>query len=85
MEEVYQKLLSILKVYVFNKEVLENIGPETSLTEDLKINSARIVDIVLDAEDVFDIEIENEAFEGIATISDITALIERKLEEKKSA
>ena len=42
------------------REAFANITPNTDLLQDLKINSAHLVDIILDTEDAFDIEISDE-------------------------
>jgi acyl carrier protein len=46
---------------------------------ELNINSAHLVDIVLDVEDAFDIRLENEDMDQMQTVKDALAIIERKL------
>ncbi|MBQ3989931.1 MAG: acyl carrier protein, partial [Bacteroidales bacterium] len=46
--------------------------------DDLKINSARVVDIVLDLEECFDIEISDEDIEKMKTVKDVIETVERK-------
>ena len=52
---------------------------ETSILDDLKINSARLVDIVLDFEDVFNIEVDDDDADSVATVGDGVKLIMAKI------
>ena len=78
MEETQDKITAILRKYTFNKALLENVTPNSHMIKDLKINSARIVDIILDIEDQFQIVIDNKALENIATVADLIEVIERQ-------
>ena len=51
------KIIEILLKYGKSELSASQIKPTTGLLEDLKINSARLVDIIIDFEDEFDIEI----------------------------
>jgi acyl carrier protein len=51
----------------------------TSILDDLKINSARLVDIVLDFEDVFDIEVDDDDADRVTTVEDGVNLILAKI------
>ena len=66
-EQLITSLKKIVKPYVQNEEAFENLNEETDFINDLKINSANLVDIILDVEDEFDIEIDNESMEKIIT------------------
>ena len=65
-EESIQKLKKIVKPYVKNEEALENINENTDFINDLNINSANLVDVILDVEEVFDIEIDADSMEKCA-------------------
>jgi acyl carrier protein len=78
-KEIIEKLKLIVKPYVFNQEVLENLQKKTEFIRDLEINSANLVDIILDVEDEFDIEIDNESMNGMQSVGDAKAIIERKM------
>ena len=54
---------------------LSNVTMETSIQEDLEVNSARLVDIVLEIEDGFDIEISDDAADRVTTVGDAVNLI----------
>ena len=78
-EELLPKLKSIVKPYVQNTEAYEQLTEETDFINDLKINSANLVDIVLDVEEAFDIEIDNEAMEKMLNVKSAIAVIKEKL------
>lgn len=69
------KLIEILKRYSFNEALFENIKPESDLKNDLSVNSGRIMDIVLDIEEEFGIEINDEEINNIRTYGDILAKV----------
>lgn len=73
-----EKIIEILKKYTFDNKVWENFNPEMNLKDDLKINSARIVDIVLDMEEQFDIEISDAEIEKMKTVQDIYNILKSK-------
>ncbi len=52
------------------------------LLVDLNINSANLVDIILDVEDAFEIHIDNESMEKMLTVKATLDIIEAKLAEK---
>ncbi len=83
MKNIKDKIMPILKRYTFDKKIWETVSENPDLAKDLKINSARIVDIILDIEDEFKIEIDNESLESIKTINDVENIISKKLEEKE--
>ena len=69
----------IVEPYVQEKAALENLNEDTDFLKDLNINSAHLVDIILDVEDEFDIEIEDEAMEKMLTVGAALAIIEEKV------
>ena len=78
-EEIKSEVILILKKYTRKDEVWETATDDSSIMEDLKINSARLVDIVLDLEDRFDVEIDDEAIDKIITIKDAIRAIEARV------
>jgi acyl carrier protein len=78
MEEIKSKVIQILDKYIFDKKIWNNAPENFRMIEDLKINSARIVDIVIDIEEMFNIEIDNKALQKLKTINDIVAIIIEK-------
>lgn len=78
-EELVAKLKLIVAPYTHDKDALENISAETDFIKDLKINSANLVDVVLDVEEEFDIEIDNLEMARMLNVTETLAIIETKL------
>ena len=55
------------------------MSEDTDFVKDLKINSANLVDIILDIEDAFDIRLENEDMEQMMDIKSAIDIIKAKL------
>ncbi len=81
-EELLSKLKTIIEPYVQNQDGLKNLNEDTDFIKDLEINSANLVDVVLDVEDEFDIEIDNEAMEKMLTVKASIEIIKEKLATK---
>jgi len=81
-QEHYAKLRDIIKIYLPEDVSEDGISEESNFIEELNINSANLVDIVLDVEDAFDITLENEDMDKMVTVKDALAIIEGKLSEK---
>lgn len=81
-EELIAKLKPIVANYAQDKEALEQISMETDFIKDLKINSANLVDVVLDVEEEFDIVIDNESMERMLNVRAAMEIIEAKLAAK---
>ncbi len=77
-QEIFEKVKEIVEPYVKNTDALANATGETAFLSDLSINSARLVDIVIDFEDNFDIEVADEEADKIMTIQDAVDLIVAK-------
>lgn len=77
--EIQDRVIKILTPYVKDQEALANVGPGTNILEDLKVNSARLVDVVLAFEDDFDIEIADEDVDTVNTVGDCVTLIGQKV------
>ena len=81
-EELIAKLKPIVANYAQDKDALEQINAETDFIKDLKINSANLVDVILDVEEEFDIVIDNESMERMLNVQAAMEIIETKLAEK---
>jgi acyl carrier protein len=77
-EQITKKVIEILKGYVKDAALLEKATTETHILKDLKVNSARLVDIIIKCEDVFGTTIDDDEADKIATIGDAVALIRLK-------
>ena len=81
-EAIIEKLKAIVKPYVKNQEAYENLTESTDFITDLQINSANLVDVILDVEEAFDIVIDNLSMEKMIDIKAALEIIETKLSEK---
>jgi acyl carrier protein len=81
-EAIQERLKVIVKPYINNQENFENLRSESNFIEDLEINSANLVDVILDVEDEFDIRIENDDMEKMTNVASTVEVIQRKLAEK---
>ena len=79
MNDTYSTLKDIIKVYLPDDVNVDDITKNSHLMNELNINSAHLVDIVLDIEDAFDIEITNDDIEKMQTVNDAITVIEQKL------
>lgn len=59
-------------------EPIHRISPETKL-RDLRIDSLDTVELHLELEDEFNIELLDREIEALATVADVEALVRRKL------
>ena len=73
--EAFDKVVEILSPHVRNQGALQSLCDETHILDDLKVNSARLVDVVLAFEDEFDIEIPDDDVDSVNTIGDCVRLI----------
>ncbi len=74
-QAILAQVIGILKPYVKNNEALDSATEATSILNDLQVNSARLVDIILAMEDEFDIEIDDEQADTVQTLKDAVDVI----------
>ena len=72
---VFDILKPIISEYLPEDVKADQIVPEADLTAELNINSAHLVDVVLDVEDKFEIELSNNDIEQLRTVSDAVQII----------
>lgn len=77
-KEVFEKVVGILKPFAKNKEALASVALEMSIQKDLKVNSARLVDVVLEIEELFGIQVKDEDAEKVRTVGDAVSLVLRQ-------
>lgn len=80
--EIIEQLKSIIKPYVNDAEAMKNLTESTDFITDLKINSANLVDIVLDVEEAFKIDIDNESMAKMLTVEATINIIKSKLDQQ---
>ena len=79
-EEIFIQLEPIIKTYLPEDVSAGEINLNSDLTRELNINSAHLVDIILDIEDAFDIEFKNDDMEKLRNVNDAISLIKQKTE-----
>lgn len=78
-KEIFDKVVKILTPFVRNQEALNGATGATDILKDLRVNSSRLVDIVLAFEDEFDIEVADEEADKVQTIGAAVSLIKSKV------
>ena len=81
-EELISKLKTIVQPYIQDEEAFNNLSEATDFINDLKINSANLVDVILDVEDEFDIRIENDDMEKMTSVKAAMDIVNEKLAAK---
>ncbi len=81
-EETIAKLKSIVKPYIQNQEAFDSLSESTDFINDLQINSANLVDVILDIEEEYEIIIDNQSMERMNDVKSAMEIIETKLSEK---
>ena len=72
-KEIYEKVVEGLKKE-FNRD---DIDKKTRFVEDLKADSVRLLEIVMDVEEEFDIELDDEKLSALKNVEDVVNEIER--------
>ena len=77
-QQVFGEVVTILTPYVKNVEALKGVSPKTNILQDLEVNSARLVDVVLAIEEQFNIEVADEEADSVVTVGDTVDLVMQK-------
>ena len=77
-QEIFEEIINILRPYAKNEELVDKATKETHILNDLKVNSARLVDVIIKCEDTFGITVEDDEADKIRTIGDAMALVQLK-------
>jgi acyl carrier protein len=99
--QIVEQILMCVRPYARNKEAFDafmetlragNVDfqalatkPGASFMEEMGINSARRIDILLDIESKFNIQIEDELVDQMTSMEASIAIVQKKLEEKAGA
>lgn len=81
-EQIIEQLKEIIRPYVQDQSALETLTETTDFINDLKINSANLVDVILDIEEKYSIVIDNESMERMINVAAAMDIIKTKLVEK---
>ena len=76
-DEIRSQFVALLAPFV-NRRTEEPITEGTSLVDDLGVNSARFVDIILESEERFNISIDDAAADRMRTVGDAIDVILEK-------
>ncbi|MDL5512824.1 phosphopantetheine-binding protein [Arenibacter sp. M-2] len=79
----FEQLKNIVRAYLPEDVPEGTIGEDSNFVNELNINSANLVDIVLDVEDAFGIRLENEDMDNMQTVRDALNIVAQKLQDKK--
>lgn len=71
-EQVQEMIVKQLKVPA------EAVTPKARLLEDLKADSANVMMLVMDLEQAFDVEMDDDALVSVKTVGDLIDYIEKK-------
>jgi acyl carrier protein len=74
----FAKVVGIIKPFVKNQEAFAKPTEATRIIEDLGVNSARLVDIILAFEDEFGIEVDDDSADKVRTLGDAVRMIQLK-------
>jgi acyl carrier protein len=78
-KKIFEEMVNILKAYAKNQDLLDKATMDTHILNDLKVNSARLVDVIIKCEDVYGISIDDDDADKIRTIGDAVRIIKQKL------
>lgn len=81
-QELLIELKQIIKPYMNAEISADAILESSDFITDLKINSANLVDVILDVEDHFGIIIDQQSMERMIDVQSTLQIIETKLSEK---
>jgi acyl carrier protein len=81
-EEILNELRNVVAPYTTNKELLAGLNDQTDLIADLKINSANLVDIIIDAEAKYNIEIDYDSADKMINVGSCVDVIYDKVNNK---
>jgi len=80
--QLISDLKEIVKPYIQDEDAFANINEDTDFINDLKINSANLVDVALDIEDKYDIEIDNDSMDKMLNVKASLEVIQSKIANK---
>lgn len=78
-EKMINDLKAIVQPYIQNEKAFEKLNEDTDFINDLKINSANLVDVILDIEDKYDINIDNESMDKMLNVKAALEVIKTKI------
>jgi acyl carrier protein len=83
--EIQQQVLDLLSHYQGRGANRASLTESSSLVDELNINSARMIDIVLDLEEKFGITIDDSKLPSLKNVGDVVSLVEGLLNVKQGS
>lgn len=77
-DQIANQLKTLIAPYVEDRSVFETLSETSELVNHLHINSLHLIDIILDVEATFDIEVTADEADRLRTIGSVLDLIESK-------
>jgi acyl carrier protein len=74
-QDVFRAVLTVIKNYARDELALQQASFGSQLIHDLKVNSARLVDLILELEDRFGIDVSDDEADRLQTLGDAVNLI----------
>lgn len=82
-KEILRELKLILAEYVEEKSMIDDLGLDTNLIQNLNIDSYNLVEIVLDVESKFNISIDDSSIGKMEIVKDCIKVIKDALTKKE--
>ena len=80
-DEILAGVTAVLERYNVGKH---KIGPETDLAADLNVDSVAAMDLIMEIEDRFEIDIPINLVSDMSTVADLVALVDRQLKAREA-
>jgi acyl carrier protein len=80
--EIARKLVELIRPYTTNQAPLETLDEDAELVNHLHINSMHLIDVVLEVEECFDIEITSDEAGALSRVGTILDLIQSKVSDR---
>ena len=78
-KKIFEEMVNILRPFAKNQDALAKATMDTHILNDLKVNSARLVDVIIKCEDAYGISVDDDEADKIRTIGNAVNIIKQKL------
>jgi acyl carrier protein len=82
---IQQEIIKLLKSYEGRSISPSPVTLSTKLSEDLDIDSARLVDIILDVEAKFEVTVDDASMAKLQTVGDLVEVVDSQIKVSKSS
>lgn len=76
-EALYNEVVQIISKYSRGEEAMKGVSRTSSILGDLKVNSTRFVDILIEFEDKYNLQISDDDADKIETVGDAVDLLNK--------